>query len=297
MTRTSTRTTVTLAIVGGLITVAFAVLTVRLLADAAPPAQTGSAEVFVRLPSRYSFGPLAFAKLHLNAYVAPSNGDSTRYLVTACAPTVIEFALVLRGNAQLAELSTGVPGTRLKMTSDSQIISWRGRPGPCLSGQAYAGTGFDASGIWQARFYSARNGEGAFSFPSVGSLLVHTPTQVEGLPGWWSTPPFLTVNIHGGPLGPNDRLDLAKPETTAGSTGLTWSGRDYIRPVARWTNISVDRRNQQLLIIYSILIGVGAALLAASAQQGLERATTRSWRRKQRKPTSKSPDARKSGRD
>jgi hypothetical protein len=126
-------------------------------------------------------------------------------------------------------------------------------------------------GNWSKTFYRSAGATGAFAFPQVGDSGISTPTSVDWASSYWITPPLVTAEVRGDPLGPNDRLDTAKPNTQGGDTSsLSWAANRFVRPVARWTNLKDERRSQNLVVVFSVLVGVGASLVASALEDAIE---------------------------
>jgi hypothetical protein len=225
-------------------------------------------------------------QVHLTAFVPgdPLSPFLPHYSVSACGSGRVNIALILAGDARLQQIGSGAnspPIAIIKRSGPTQVVEAHVDLIPCIGNagpnSAYAGTGFDVAGYWAKSFYRSASGIGAFAFPQVGDAGIHTPTRVDWGTGYWMTPPLLEAAVHGDQLGPSDRLDVAKPDTTSGQASLSWAERDFVAPVARWTNLATERRSQNLIVVYSILIGVGASLVGSSLQSVIEGAAVRKW--------------------
>jgi hypothetical protein len=212
--KTRVRSVLALGFVGLVITIVFAALTLELLRDVSPPLRHGAAFVLIGLPNRNSFANAASTRVHVTAFPSASRKDDPKYAVTACGSGSVRLALVLEDDARLIGFRPFSHGVTTRRLGPSQVAIENITLSPCIStsDSAWAGTGFAVTGTWRSRFYRSANGEGAFSFPHVGNTGTHMADQFMGLRGWWASPLRLTVTIKGGPLGANDRLDLAKPD-------------------------------------------------------------------------------------
>jgi hypothetical protein len=269
----------TLTVVGLLIVLVFGKLTLDLLRDVRPPTLNGGAFVVLQVTRGDELALLGGTRVQATAYPGAIRAGTPRYTVAACGKGHVRLGVVLKGDARL--VAPRALGTALRtLPSGEQFASATVPLKTCSpnSNDLFFGTGFEVTGEWRVAFHRLANGQGAFAFPRVGSNGIHEAFRIPGVGGRWATPLLLTATIVGAKLDPDDRIDLAKPDTAAGSTSLYWSKPGFVAPLARWTNLGAARKNQRLLIIYSILIGVGASLIGAAVQQTLEGLATHGLR-------------------
>ena len=108
-----------------------------------------------------------------------------------------------------------------------------------------------------------------------------------GLPGDWSPPTDLQVQVDAGPNGPGQRIDSASPDVVDPAT-LTWRDDDALRVNLLRTDLAEEAAAQRTTFMLGAVVGAGAA----SILSGVERLLTLRRRAGPGRPARRGPEDR-----
>lgn len=105
------------------------------------------------------------------------------------------------------------------------------------------------------------------TFPGAGPQELGEFRGLEGLSGGWSRPRLEYASVFVGSLTERAAIEFARP-TPSELTSLRWDGLPGLRPAARLVNSDQLAVWQQRLVLATILLSVGASVLAGLLMAG-----------------------------